>query len=232
MGGSCRLGLATDGDADRLVAVDVDGRVLSSAETAALLVDHLAATGRARRGVAVTAAAGTLVERVAAAHGLAVLRRRIGFKHLAPELRARHADVAADESDGYAWAEFGFDKDGILAGCLLAELVATRTPTLGARLRELEREHGRFAYGRTAVRLDAPAREALATLCAAPPGAVGGGRVRGVDAEDGLRLALEDGFLMVRASGTEPLVRVYAEAPDAVRLRRRLRAGVDLLGGA
>jgi phosphomannomutase len=119
-GSGARIGLATDGDADRLVAVDASGRVLSSAESAALLVDHLARTGRIANGVALSVAVGSLVERVARSHGLAVHRGPIGFKHLARGLGTGAVDAAADESDGFAWGRFGRDKDGILAGCLLA----------------------------------------------------------------------------------------------------------------
>jgi len=225
-----RLGLASDGDADRFAAVDADGRVLSSTEAVALLVDHLARSGRARRGVAISLATGSLVARVAASHGLPVSRHPIGFKHLAAALRTGAADLAGEESGGFAWDRFSRDKDGILAGCLLAELVATSRRPLGARLRELVERHGASACGRTAVLAAPPVREAFERLRAAPPGRVDGALVRGLRDDDGLHLSLDDGFLMLRPSGTEPLLRVYAEAPGARRLSRRLAAGRALLG--
>jgi phosphoglucomutase len=225
-----RLGLATDGDADRFGVIDADGRMLSETEAVALLVDHLARTGRARRGVAVSMATGTLVERVAAAHGLHVVRRPIGFKHLSRALISGEADLAGDESGGFAFAPLGCDKDGILAGCLLAELVASTQAPLRRRLAELRRRFGRIACGRTAHRWSPRLCERLEKLVADPPGRVDGCAVRAVSAGDGLRLVLDDGFVMLRASGTEPVLRVYAEAPGPRELRRRMAAGAALLG--
>ena len=224
------LGLATDGDADRFAAIDADGRPLSAADGVALLVDHLARTGRARRGVAISTATGSFVERVAAWHGLPVARHPIGFKHLSAALAAGEADVAGEESGGFALGAFARDKDGILAGCLLAELVASSGEPLGRRLRALERRLGSSACGSSAVPAGARGRDALARLREAPPERVQGAPVREVDARDGLRLRFDDGFLMLRASGTEGVLRVYAEAPGARGLARRLRQGRKWLG--
>ena len=231
-GRGLRLGIATDGDADRFVAVDEDGRVFTSAESIALLVDHLARNGRIRKGVALSVAAGSLAERVAVAHGLSVCRKPIGFKYLSPELVSGAADAAGHESDGFAWGGFGRDKDGILAASLLAELVAQTGKPLGAHLRALEARHGCFRCARTAVPLDVRSREALARLESFPPPKVLDRLVREVESGNGIRLGLEDGFLMLRVSGTEPVIRVYAEAPDAQHLRLRLCEGMRLLGAA
>jgi len=224
-----RLGLATDGDADRFSAIDADGRPLSETAALALLVDHLARTGRVRHAVAVSIATGSLVERVARSHGLAVHAFPIGFKHLSRALLENRADVAGEESGGFAWGPVARDKDGILAGCLLAEIVAVTRAPLGATLAALERRHGRSACGRIAVNTDARTLQGFAALQRAVPARVDATRVRACDETDGLRLTLDDGFLMFRRSGTEPALRIYAEAPGPRRLARRLRAGVALL---
>jgi phosphoglucomutase len=225
-----RLGLATDGDADRFAAVDADGRLLSETESVALLVDHLARTGRARRGVAISLATGSLVERVARSHGLAVVRHPIGFKHLSRALVAGEADVAGEESGGFAFAGFGHDKDGILAGALLAEIVASSGAPLSRRLAALAAAHGAPACGRAAFPASERSRERLARLERTPPRRVDAEPVREVSRRDGLHLRLDDGFVMWRLSGTEPVLRVYAEASGPRRLRRRLRAAAALAG--
>lgn len=227
--GGRALGLATDGDADRYAVIDADGAALTETEGLALLVDHLARTGRLRRGLAISTATGSLVERVAADHGLPVTRHPIGFKHLSLALASGVADAAGEESGGFAADAMGRDKDGILACALFAEIAAVAGLPLRARLRDLVRRHGPGACARSALRADGPARARLAGLAAAPPQRVGGSRVRAVERRDGLRLAFDDGFLMLRASGTEPVLRIYAEAPDRVRLARRLAAGRALL---
>jgi len=224
-----RLGLATDGDADRYAAIDADGRALSETEAVALLVDQLARSGRARRGVALSVATGSLPERVAESYGLSVVRRPIGFKYLSRALSEGIADVAGEESGGFALDAMGRDKDGILACVLLAELVAESRAPLRQRLAELERRFGRSACGRLAQPAGAAARERLARLREEPPERLGSARVRAVDAADGLRLAFDDGFLMLRASGTEPVLRLYAEAPEPSALARRFAAGRRLL---
>jgi phosphoglucomutase len=227
----CRhgLGLASDGDADRFAVVDTDGSVLSEMESMALLVDHLARTGRVRRGIAVSSATGGLVERVARDHGLPVSFHPLGFKHLSSALLAGAADVAGEESGGFALAPFTYDKDGILAACLVAELAAVGGSPLRRRLRALEKRLGASSSGRTAIAADATARAGLARVLAHPPGRIGTRPVREVFCRDGLRLRLDDGFLMLRVSDTEPLVRVYAEAPTRALLAKRLAHGVRLL---
>jgi phosphomannomutase len=229
-GRGLRLGLATDGDADRLAAVDADGSILSETELLVLLVDHLARTGRATRGVAISIATGSLVERVAKHHGLACVRRPIGFKHLTAALASGRCDVAGEESRGFAWAPFARDKDAILAGCLLAEIVTLDQAPLAARLRELARRHGAPACGRRSLPAGPRVRTALAALARRVPRRFDGARVLGLEPEDGIRLELEDGFVLWRASGTEPLVRVYAEAPSRRALARRLAAAAARLG--
>ena len=223
------LGIASDGDADRFAVVDAGGSVLSETDAVALLVDHLARTGRVHRGVAVSCATGGLVERVARDHGLALSFHPLGFKHLSGALLAGEADVAGEESGGFAWAPFAHDKDGVLAACLMAELAAASGETLRQRLRTLEKRLGASASGRTAVPATDAARAALASLAASPPDRVGRCRVRGAVVCDGVRLALDDGFLMLRASGTEPLLRVYADGPTQDALRSRLQEGIRLL---
>jgi phosphomannomutase len=228
-GAGLRIGLATDGDADRLAVVDGGGRCLSETSTLALLVDHLARTGRVRRGVALSVATGSLVERVASSHGLSVKRLPIGFKYLTQALLDGSADVAGEESGGFALEPFARDKDAILAGCLLAERVATMRRPLRACVRELERLFGASACGRASVPATPLACDALEALTEAPPSRVGREVVRGADTSCGLRIELADGFLMLRASGTEPVIRLYGEAPDAPRLAQRLAAGARLL---
>jgi phosphomannomutase len=111
----------------------------------------------------------------------------------------------------------------------MAELAVVSGETLRQRLRTLEKRLGASASGRTAVPATDAARAALAGLAASPPDRVGRCRVRGAMVCDGVRLALDDGFLMLRASGTEPLLRVYADGPTQDALQSRLQEGIRLL---
>lgn len=224
------LGLATDGDGDRFGVIDTTGRVLTETQVLALLIDHLAQSGHLHLGVAITVGTGSLVERVAADHGLRVERHPVGFKYLSAAMAEQRADVAGEESGGFALATMGLGKDGLLAGCLLANLVATSGESLEAHVERLEAKFGAHACGRTALRASNALDQALAHLESAPPQRLGEVRVSEVDGQRGLRLGLEDGgFLILRRSGTEPMLRIYAEAESREALEIRLVHGIQLL---
>jgi phosphomannomutase len=228
-GRGLRLGLATDGDADRVAAVDEAGGVLPEEDVAALVVDQLVRSGRLRGAVAMTLASGSLIERVAQSHGLETSRHPIGFRFLAADLESGRAALAVDESGGVAFAPFAKDKDGMLAAVVLAESVAVLGAGLGAQRQALRERHGSSAWGRRAVPSSEKLERAVAKLRESPPARVEGMAVRDVDVRDGVRVALDDGFLMWRVSGTEPCVRIYAEAAGKGRLRSRLRAAERIL---
>jgi len=218
------LSIAHDGDGDRIGVVDGRGQVLSETRVLALLVDQLASAGRISRGLAIGAATGSLVEKVARFHGLAVDRHPIGFKGLSQAMLDGSADAAGDESGGFAWAPMGPDKDGILAGALLVELVARTGEPIETHVARLEAQFGSSACGRIALPRTAALEHAIERWSASPPVRIGRSPVVGVDLRFGLRLELGDGgFVMIRVSGTEPSVRIYAEAGDPRRLDQRLR---------
>jgi phosphomannomutase len=227
---SARLGVATDGDADRFALLDERGRALSATQGLALLVDHCARSGRATGGVALSIATGSLAEKVARAHGLVVTRHPIGFKHFRDSLVSGRADIAGEESGGFAWGAFHPDKDGVLAASLLAESLAYGRVPISERIARLERAHGRSCCGQAAIALEPRTRRTYRKLLRSAPRHIDGARVVALRDDDGLHLALDDGFVMLRASGTEPVLRIYAEAPGAAALKRRLAAGAAALG--
>ncbi|MBY0399762.1 phosphoglucomutase/phosphomannomutase family protein, partial [Myxococcota bacterium] len=164
---------------------------------------------------------------------LAVERHPIGFKYLSGALLAGRAEVAGEESGGFAWSRMGPDKDGILAGALLVELVARSGRPLESHVDRLEACFGPSACGRVALAARTAYDRALAGLEQAPPTRIDRQAIRDVDTRSGLRFALADGgFVMFRRSGTEAVLRIYAEAGDAQRLDQRLRAGLRLLARA
>ncbi|MCH2186342.1 hypothetical protein MK280_10770, partial [Myxococcota bacterium] len=223
------FGLATDGDGDRLTVVLRGGRILSETEMAALLVDYLAESGRLCGGVAVTQASGSLIGRVAGARGLELIQTPIGFKFLAPLLDSKRIAVAADESGGFAWSRMGIDKDGLMAAALFCEMASVTPRGVEGRLQALEAEHGPSYCGRGAVPQTGVTQAGFRRLHRVPPAKWDGRKVLHVHQEDGLRLTLEDGFVMWRGSGTEPVFRVYAEAKSKRRLGQRLRLAEQLL---
>jgi phosphomannomutase len=210
------LGVASDGDGDRLAVVPVGAAPWSAHAVLALLLDHLDRRGTPGR-VVKTVTVSRLVERLAHSRGRAVVETPVGFKYLVEELLEGDVMVAGEESGGFSVAGHIPERDSILSALLVVEALALGEAPLPERLSELEREAGwRHAYDRVDLTLAGPAelRRVFERL-AADPERFSGRRVHSVERRDGVKLNVgDDRWVMLRASGTEPLLRVYAEGPD------------------
>ncbi len=212
-GGNARLGIATDGDADRFGIVDTDGSIVAANTILALLADYLAESRGWRQGVARTYATTRLIDAVAEHYGIPLHQTPVGFKYLGELILDGKAFLAGEESAGMSVAGHVPEKDGMIAGLLTAEMVAAKGKSLGELREDLFRKVGAWHSGRE----DTPVSEKqVATLrqrMKEPPERVGSRPVREVTVLDGLRLDFEDGsWLLMRPSGTEPVVRYYVEA--------------------
>ncbi|MFB6137402.1 MAG: phosphoglucomutase/phosphomannomutase family protein [Halobacteriaceae archaeon] len=220
------LGVANDGDADR-VAVVTPGGFLDENLLFAALYDHLLAddAGPAVRSVSTT----FLVDRVAAAHGETTVEVPVGFKWVAKAMAEHDALLGGEESGGFSVRGHVREKDGVLTA-LLAAAAAAEEP-LEDRVARLLDEHGEVHQAKVSVDCpDAEKRATIDALADAIPDAVAGVPVESVNDADGFKLLLEDGsWVLVRPSGTEPKLRVYAEAESAARADELTGAGRDLV---
>ena len=231
--GDAELGLATDGDADRFGVVDEDGTFVAPNLVLGLLLDYLATTRAWRSGVGVARSVATthLVDAVAAAHGLVVHETPVGFKFIGARIADGSAVFGGEESAGLAITGHIPDKDGVLACLLVAEMVARSGKGLREQVEALFRRVGWYHTARVDVTITPAVRERLAAILADPPAALAGVGVREVNRLDGCKLLLADGaWLLLRPSGTEPLVRCYAEAGAPDRLVAVLADARRLLG--
>ena len=224
------LGLATDGDADRFGAVDAGGRVLTANEVLALLTAYLFEIGRSGRVVR-TVATTHLLDRIASAHGQAVTEVPVGFKWIAREMLRGDVLIGGEESGGLSIGGHIPEKDGLLANLLIAQARAHWGRPLGSVLAGLHERYGASAARRADHRVSPEVRSRVTgNLLREPPGELAGTRVLEVDGKDGVRLSLDGGaWLLVRPSGTEPLVRIYAEAESDSRVDELLGAATALL---
>lgn len=227
----CDLGLATDGDADRVGLVGPDGRFVSSQETMALLLWHLLEDRRWRGVVATTVAGTNLVDRIAQAYSVPLRRTPVGFKHIARLMREENVLFGGEESGGFGFKGCAPERDGLLAGLLVLETMAMRGKSLSTLLAEMRNRFGRFAYARTDLTLPEPlsSQTLLKWACRVRVGSVGFGIPAGVaqvQTVDGAKVRFEDGsWLLLRPSGTEPLLRIYAESTSSPKLKALLQAG-------
>jgi phosphoglucomutase len=223
---NCVLGLATDGDSDRFGVVDKDGTFITPNRLIALLFDYLAESRGWTGGVARSVATSHLVDRVAEARGLPVYETPVGFKFIGELINEDKIILGGEESAGLSIRGHYPEKDGILACLLAAEAVAARGASLHEQLEELYKRVGRLEAGRIGVRLTPAVQAALAEKLKQEPEEIGGRRIAQANRTDGVKFIFTDGsWLLLRPSGTEPLVRIYAESESAQDLEVLLEQG-------
>ena len=207
------LGVATDGDADRFGVVDRDGTFIQPNYVIALLFDYLVETRGWRNGVAKSVATTNLINALAEYHKVPLYETPVGFKYIGELIIQDKIAIGGEESAGLTIRGHVPEKDGVLAGLLVAEMVATRGESLGAQLKELFAKVGSFYPIRENFRLTQEAMAAFTEKLKADPTELSGRKVTGVVRTDGLKLILDDGsWVCYRLSGTEPVVRAYTEA--------------------
>ncbi|MBC7326284.1 MAG: phosphoglucomutase/phosphomannomutase family protein, partial [Moorella sp. (in: Bacteria)] len=214
------LGLALDGDADRFGVVDGDGTYIAANEVLYLVLAHLLFHREYRGPVARTVATTHNLDRLASAHNLEIIETPVGFKYIGAALREQGCILGGEESGGLSIRGHIPEKDGILATALVAELRAAGGRSLKEILAYLQGRYGRFVNRRLDLEV-APEVKArvLKELPHWQPAGVGGVPVTGRLAIDGVKLLLADGsWVLLRPSGTEPLLRLYVEAPNDERL--------------
>ena len=224
--GGYHLGLSTDGDADRFGILDRDGSFVTPNQIIALLVDYLAESRGWNDAVARSVATTHLVDRVAAKRGIDVIETPVGFKYIGQLIDDDKVSIGGEESAGLSIRGHFPEKDGILACLLVAEMVARRNMSLGEMLERVYSDVGRVISGRIGVRLTPELQQGLASKLAAGVDEFGGRQVVSVNRVDGAKFILEDGsWILMRPSGTEPLVRIYAEASNEQELEVLLESG-------
>ncbi len=216
--------LAADGDADRLGVLDENGAFIDTLATFSLLCLHQLRHRELRGPIVRSLTQSAMVDKLAAHAGQPVHVTPVGFKFVGPAMLTEDAVAAGEESGGYAFRGNIPERDGIYSGLLFLELMARTGKRASELVKFLHEQVGEHAYDRLDVDLppDGPKPDALA-LAASPPASIAGLRVEGADTMDGARYLLEGGFWgLVRPSGTEPLLRIYAEGDSPQRVREML----------
>lgn len=224
--GNFDVGLATDGDADRIGAVDENGNFVTPHQIFALIMNHLlekGLTGEVVKTVSTTA----MIDRIAEAYKIRVHETPIGFKHICNRFRQVNPLMGGEESGGIGIPSHVYERDGLLSGLLLLEIMSVKKKRLGELLRDLSREFGSFHFRREDVHLSEGDRDRVATLLEKDvPQTIGGLKVLGINRLDGLKYLLEDqSWLLFRLSGTEPLLRIYAESSKPELSRQLVAEG-------
>jgi alpha-D-glucose phosphate-specific phosphoglucomutase len=226
------VGLATDGDADRIGIVDERGRFVNQLETYALLLLYLLDV-RGQRGPAVRSITSTaMADRLGQLYGVDVLETQVGFKYVGPLMMDRGAIMGGEESGGFGFSGHIPERDAILAGLFAVDFMVQRGGPFSGVLNYLVEKVGNWYYDRADVTFNAADRQQiLQRVASAEPDTIDGLRVVSMNEIDGKKFALDDGsWLLIRFSGTEPLLRIYTETTSAERVPRIIAAGREIAG--
>lgn len=227
-----RLGLATDGDADRFGIVDEDGSFIEPNYIIALLLDYLVRTRKMTGGVARSVATSHLVDAVARKHGVEVHETPVGFKYIGELISQDKIIIGGEESAGLSIKGHVPEKDGILACFLVAEMVAREGMSVGKLLERLYGQVGSYITKRENIALSPELEAGFPAKIASTPTTFAGLKVKEMITIDGSKFILEDGsWLLFRKSGTEPVVRLYGEAATDEKLQAVMKAAREFILG-
>jgi alpha-D-glucose phosphate-specific phosphoglucomutase len=227
---SIKLGIATDGDADRFGIVDEDGSYIEPNYIIALLLDYLIRSRKMTGGVARSVATSHLVDAVARKHGVEIYETPVGFKYIGELISQDKIIIGGEESAGLSIKGHVPEKDGILACFLVAEMVAREGVSVKVLLERLYGQVGRYVTRRENITLSPELEGRFPQKVKATPDAFAGVKVKETVTIDGSKFILEDGsWLLFRKSGTEPVVRLYGEASSEDRLQAVMAAGREFI---
>jgi phosphoglucomutase len=226
------LGLATDGDGDRFGVIDSNGDFITPNQLIALLTDYLAESRGWSDGVARSVATSHMVDRVAAARGLTLYETPVGFKFIGELINKDQIVLGGEESAGLSIKGHYPEKDGIIACLLAAEAVAARGASLTEQLNDLYGRVGKLNSGRIGLKLTPDVADKLGEKLKLEPTEIYGRKIKNINRLDGVKFIFEDGsWMLMRPSGTEPMVRIYAESEDSQDLEQLLEQGRKYLLG-
>jgi phosphomannomutase len=221
------IGLATDGDADRVGAVNERGETMTMHDVVPLILLHLVRERKMTGGVVRTFSQSVLLKRIAAAHNLKLFETAIGFKYIADLMLNDDILIGAEESGGIGVKGHIPERDGILNSLFFLEATVSAGKPPSEMLRDLHREFGEFHFGRSDLHVEPSlGQQLIERLAKATPGDLAGYRITGVETTDGTKLLFEDeSWLLFRQSGTEPMLRIYSEATSVEKSKALLAAG-------
>jgi phosphomannomutase len=222
--------LVTDGDADRVGGMDGRGNYLTTHQIICLLLHHLVVNRKGRGRVVKALTTTSMVDKMCAAYGLPLVETGVGFKYICAEMLKGGVLLGAEESGGIGFPGHIPERDGIAAGLMLLEMLATERVSVNKLLAKLEKQFGPHRYGRIDIRYPLEKRASLMEfLKNNPPDRLLRSPFADIKTFDGVKfIAADSSWLMLRGSGTEPVLRIYAEAKSDAGVQKLLKLGVSL----
>lgn len=220
------LGIATDGDADRVGAVDEKGNFVDSHKIFSILVKYFVEEKKWKGEVVKSFSVTDMVDKQCAKYGLTLHTTSIGFKHICRLMTEKNVLVGGEESGGLGVMGHLPERDGVYLGLLLAEIMVKRQKRLSELVEELQYEFGTHLFKRVDAHVTEEEKKSILERCEKNPRYLGEYAVHEIDKLDGYKFRVENGWVLVRASGTEPLIRFYAEADSNEKIDHLLNAAM------
>jgi phosphomannomutase len=222
--------LVTDGDADRVGGMDGHGKYLTTHQIICLLLHHLIVNRKGRGRVVKALTTTSMVDKMCAVYGLPLVETGVGFKYICAEMLKGGVLLGAEESGGIGFPGHIPERDGIAAGLMLLELLATERKSVNQLIANLEKQFGPHRYGRIDTHYPLEKRASLMEfLKNHPPDKLLRSPLADMKTFDGVKfIARDTSWLMLRGSGTEPILRIYAEAKSDTDVQKLLKLGMSL----
>lgn len=226
------VGLATDGDADRIGVIDEKGNFLTQLQVFALLCLYLLEVRGERGPLVKTITSTSMIDRLGELYKVPVHETSVGFKYVAPVMMSHHALIGGEESGGYGFRGHIPERDSIPAGLYFLDFMVKMGKTPSQLLKYLYSKVGEHYYDRIDIHFKEEERQAIINrIIEHPPENIDNTKVLKLDTQDGFRFLLADNsWLLIRFSGTEPILRIYAETNDMESVKRLLQFGRELAG--
>jgi phosphomannomutase len=226
------VAIINDGDADRVGIGDEQGNFINQLQVYALLALYFLEVRGERGPIVKTLSTTSMLEKLGKIYNVPVFQTGVGFKYVAPKMMETDALIGGEESGGYAFHGHVPERDGILAGLYILDLMVRMGKSPSELIDHLYDQVGAHYYDRIDRRFPEEERDATRErIVSADPETIGGLRVTGLNTTDGFKFGLEDGgWLLIRFSGTEPVIRVYTETTDQDRVQPILEDGLRIAG--
>jgi len=227
----CDVLIITDGDADRLGLGDERGVFIDQLRAFALLAYYLLEVRGQRGPIVKTLSTTNMLDKLGKLYQVPVYNTGVGFKYVAPKMLETDAMIGGEESGGYAFKDHVPERDGILAGLFFLDMMVQLKKKPSELLELLFEKVGAHYYDRIDTQFSGDRKDREQQIINANPQKIGGLQVTGLDTTDGYKFSLEDGgWLLIRFSGTEPIIRVYTETTHLDRVQDILHDGLRVAG--
>jgi len=225
------IGLAVDGDGDRSGAAIPGGQILTAHQILSLIALHFI-EDLGRKGAIVKTVSGTyLLNRIAKHHKCKLIETPVGFKYIAKLMRTKNVLIGGEESGGFGFGGYIPERDGFLSGLLLVQMMAYRKKSINQIIKDMEKVYGPSRFYRADVKFPAKDREKIIKCVKSNyPKDLLGSKVIEVKDYDGFKFEAADCWLLLRFSGTEPIIRIYAESASSAKSKKITELGKKLAG--